>query len=91
MRKIEEDAESTLSLVRSFVEDGMPSVDTMSNAITSTLSIIEHSGWKVIRSLDDDWPLLLTQSDTVDVAAELLLNALKYGDRGMPLEFSIQR
>lgn len=63
----------------------------MANAITSTLAIIEHSGWKVIRSLDDDWPLLLTQSDIVDVAAELLLNALKYGDRGMPLEFSIRR
>lgn len=91
LRKIEEDTESTLSLVRSFVEYGMPSVDTMSNAITSTLAIIEHSGWKVIRSLDDDWPLLLAQSDTVDVAAELLLNALKYGDRGMPLGFSIQR
>ena len=91
LRKIETQAESSLALVRKYVSGYHSLQSGNSGDLENTLEIIGLSGWRVIQELEDNWQELLVQYQSTDIASELLVNALKYGDRNYPLTIMIQK
>lgn len=91
LRKIEAQAESSLALVRKYVAGYHSLRSGNTGDLENTLEIIGLSGWRVIQELEDSWQELLAQYQSTDIASELLVNALKYGDRNYPLTIIVQK
>lgn len=79
-------AESSLSEIRTFIRsDDRISGEIFPRQIPDLLTIAKGCGWNVDLSIDNEFEDLIQNQSVNEIASELILNALKYGDNRSPL------